>query len=112
MQKMDAELNGAIHATTESVVRERIHALKTLCELVLDEPQVTPAKKATRLQQSVMHQDKIPYQVQSTASTVNQPRQVQAFQPQPASQMPFQPVNQPKRLEMDDQANGDSLFDF
>lgn len=98
LAKMDAELKEAKSAATESALRERIHSLKTLCELVLDEPQKAVEK--------------------SYAATTKPVLQAPIPQAQPL-QMPFQsqpiPVSAPgqtKRLEMEDEANGESLFDF
>ncbi|TCN24005.1 hypothetical protein EV146_108111 [Mesobacillus foraminis] len=99
LAKMDAELKEAKSAGTESVLRERIHSLKTLCELVLDEPQKAEERRFS---------GSVNPGLQAPAPQV-QPLQV-PFQPQqpPAASMPVQT----KRLEMEDDANGESLFDF
>lgn len=108
--KMEEELRLARIAETERGQRERIHSIKTLCELVLDEPVQQGAGKTGS----------------GSSDTARQPVQAapQYVPPQPgfaqqAYVQPQMPVNQPmpvtpqpKKLEMDDNANGDSLFDF
>ena len=95
--KMEEELKRAKAAESEAMQRERIHSIKTLCELVLDEPPensrgfVVPAKQAAP--QYVPPQPVIPQQ------------QI------PVNQQPSM-IPQPKKLQMEDNANGDSLFDF
>ncbi|MGV2939434.1 YwdI family protein [Mesobacillus sp. LC4] len=95
--KMEEELKRAKAAESEAMQRERIHSIKTLCELVLDEPPensrgvAAPAKQAA--QQYVPPQPIIPQQ----QIPVNQQSSM---------------IPQPKKLEMEDNANGDSLFDF
>lgn len=95
--KMEEELKRAKAAESEAMQRERIHSIKTLCELVLDEPPensrgvTAPAKQAA--QQYVPPQPIIPQQ----QMPVNQQSSM---------------IPQPKKLEMEDNANGDSLFDF
>ncbi|WP_041964667.1 DUF5327 family protein, partial [Mesobacillus selenatarsenatis] len=70
---------------------------KTLCELVLDEaPQQSRGIRVSAqqtVQQFVPSQPSIPQQ------------QMPVNQPSPM-------VPQPKKLEMEDNSNGDSLFDF
>lgn len=100
LTKMEDEIRRAKSAGTEAEQRERIHSIKTLCELVLDEsPQQGIAAKtgySTPVQQPVQF---VPVQA-------GFPQQkVPASQPAPA-------VPQPKKLQMEDEANGDSLFDF
>ncbi|MFT9600407.1 YwdI family protein [Mesobacillus sp.] len=90
--KMEEELKRAKSAESEAVQRERIHSIKTLCELVLDEvPGAAPVKQTA--QQFVPPQHSSP----SPQMPVNQPSPM---------------IPQPKKLEMEDNANGDSLFDF
>ncbi|HAQ06522.1 MAG TPA: hypothetical protein DCR24_02970 [Bacillus bacterium] len=102
--KMEEELSLAKQADNVSAQRERIHSIKTLCELVLDEP-VTQVggKQEYRSEESRRLQQGGP----------------QYFPVQPPYQQPQIPLQQtsplmpqPKKLETDDQANGDSLFDF
>ncbi|WLR55249.1 YwdI family protein [Mesobacillus subterraneus] len=93
--KMEEELKWAKSADSEAVKRERIHSIKTLCELVLDESSdggsTAPVKQAA--------QPFVPSQ------QLNPQQQMQVSQSSPM-------VPQPKKLEMEDDSNGDSLFDF
>lgn len=97
--KMETELKGAKMAGSESALRERIHSLKTLCELVLDEPGNVQSVRAQA--------PSTPIQSQIISSPA-------AYQPQVAMQSTIQAQapTQSKKLEMDDEANGDSLLDF
>ncbi len=82
--KIEKELMEAKESSTTARIRERVQAMKSLCELILDEPETTKG-------------------ISSTPTAFMPP----AVQPvQPAS------IQQPKRLEMEDEANGESLFDF
>ncbi len=94
--KMEEELRLAKSAETETTQRERIHSIKTLCELVLDEPVQNGAGKAG-------YSNAAP-QYAAVQPSIPQP-QMPVSQPSPM--MP-----QPRKLEMEDNANGDSLFDF
>jgi hypothetical protein len=82
LEKIEEELKLAKNSPKEERLREKIYSIKILCELILDEKQ---AAKAPAYQPIVAQQ---PVLVQPAA------------------------VNQPKKLEMEDEANGDSLFDF
>jgi hypothetical protein len=100
--KMEAELQGAKNASSDSALREKIHSLKTLCELVLDEP----ISKNVEQKPTTVVPAKIAYQAMPVQSPPTLPYQQTTVQSQ--TSMP----NQSKRLEMEDGANGDSLFDF
>ncbi|MCM3705453.1 MULTISPECIES: YwdI family protein [Cytobacillus] len=81
--KMEKELLEAKSSSSDARIRERVQAIKSLCELVLDESDAGNVGA-----------------VSSISHTYNAP---------PAAQ----PANlQPKKMQMDDEANGDSLFDF
>lgn len=85
LSKIEDELKAAKISSKEENLREKVYSIKILCELILDE-------KQTKVEQPL-----------STTTT------------KIISQQTFSPpsmINQPKRLEMDDDANGDSLFDF
>jgi hypothetical protein len=87
LRKIEEELKLAKNSTKQENLREKVYSIKILCELILDEKQVQQESK---------------------------PIPLAAFQPvvaQPAIQQPLS-LNQPKKLEMEDEANGDSLFDF
>jgi hypothetical protein len=97
--KMEGELKGARNAATAAEMREKVHSLKTLCELVLDEP----GQQGTAVQRPAAAQTQAPAAVQG----------LQMQMPVVQAQHQYQPVpNQPKRLEMDSEANGESLLDF
>jgi hypothetical protein len=86
LKKIEEELKLAKNSTKQENLREKVYSIKILCELILDEKQ----------------------------SQQELPVKAAAYQPvmvQPAVQQPVS-LNQPKKLEMEDEANGDSLFDF
>lgn len=87
LAKIEEELKLAKHSTKQENLREKVYSIKILCELILDEKQ---SQQGTQL-------NPVP---------ANQPVTVQPTFQQPVS------LNQPKKLEMEDEANGDSLFDF
>jgi hypothetical protein len=85
--KMEQELQAAKSSGTNSQVRERVQAIKTLCELVLES--------------------------QTGETTRDLPRSqpvIPAIGEQILTPSPLQ--TQPKKLQIDDESNGDSLFDF
>ncbi|MEH6991637.1 YwdI family protein [Neobacillus drentensis] len=85
--KIEEELRLAKNSTKQENLREKVYSIKILCELILDDKQDQQESK---------------------------PIPLAAFQPvvaQPSFQQPVS-LNQPKKLEMEDEANGDSLFDF
>ncbi|MEC1522003.1 YwdI family protein [Neobacillus niacini] len=87
LRKIEEELTLAKNSTKQENLREKVYSIKILCELILDEKQ--------RQQEAPL-------------------KPVPAYQPvtvQPSFQQPVT-LNQPKKLEMEDEANGDSLFDF
>ncbi|MDN3017722.1 YwdI family protein [Paenibacillus sp. BSR1-1] len=90
LDKMETELKQAQTAQKEESLREKIYSIKILCELILEEK--PGIKEASWNQASKV-------QVQPV---IAQP----VFQNQPVS------LQQPKKLELGDEANGDSLFDF
>lgn len=78
--KIEEELNKAKQTDNEARIRERIHAVKALCELVLEEQ--------TDEEQRVK---KAPSITPTPSVSVNQSSQ---------------------KLDVNKEANGDSLFDF
>lgn len=82
--KMEKELNEAKGSSTTARMRERVHAIKSLCELILDDSEKEKGS--------------------SVLTNFDSPPAAQLIQPAT--------TQQPKRMQMDDQANGDSLFDF
>lgn len=91
LAKMEDELKQAKSSSKEENLREKIYSIKILCELILEQ------------------------------GNGNRNQAFSAPAPQSFSQQPVFPqqqtfaqpltVNQPKKLD-EDQANGDSLFDF
>jgi hypothetical protein len=87
LRKIEEELRLAKTSSKQENLREKVYSIKILCELILDEKQVQQEEP---------------------------PMPITAYQPvtsQPAFGQPVS-LNQPKKLEMEDEANGDSLFDF
>ncbi|USK54863.1 YwdI family protein [Cytobacillus solani] len=82
LRKIEEELHEAKGNINEARIRERIYSIKSLCELILDEQVQLAAPKKSFVSQEPVHQA------------------------QPVS------IQHPKRLEIEDDANGDSLFDF
>ena len=97
LAKMEAEWEGAKKAATTAEAREKIHSLKTLCELLLDEPIGSERNTAPR-------QPSIPPQI------YHAPLESLPVQAQPAYRASASP--QEKRMQIDDEANGESLLDF
>src|SRR4051812_2295502 len=93
LAKIENELKLAKTSTNEENLREKIYSIKILCELILDEKQASVMPAAT-IQPAV------------TQPVYQQPLMNQQVFQQGSS------LKQPKKLEMEDEANGDSLFDF
>ncbi|MCM3322441.1 MULTISPECIES: YwdI family protein [Cytobacillus] len=85
LSKMEAEIIEA-KGLNESAVRERVHAIKTLCEVILDQSTGVVRTAQTQQQPMVTPQTNIPG-----------PQQVS--------------LNE-KPMKMGDEANGESIFDF
>lgn len=94
LAKMEDELQQAKSSQKEESLREKIYSIKILCELILEEQQAKRENAAVNIQ----------------------PAREQQVHSQHVYQSPFiqqqAPVPQPKKLKLDDGANGDSLFDF
>jgi hypothetical protein len=98
LAKIEDELKLAKSSTKEESLREKVYSIKILCELLLDEkPSQTsgvPVAPIPAVQPAISYQ---------------------AYQQPPAIQPIIQQaptLQQPKKLDMEDEANGDSLFDF
>ncbi|MGG3469419.1 YwdI family protein [Neobacillus pocheonensis] len=87
LAKIEAELKLAQSSQKQETLREKIYSIKILCELILDEK---PGKSEV---------------------VVNPAPMVQPVLTQPVFQQPVS-LPQSKKLELGDEANGDSLFDF
>jgi hypothetical protein len=94
LSKIEHELNLAKTSTKEENLREKIYSIKILCELILEEKQPSVKPASASLQPVV------------TQQVYQQPLMNQQVFQQGSS------LQQPKKLEMEDEANGDSLFDF
>lgn len=98
LAKMEAELKQAKSSTRPEGLREKVYSIKILCELILEEKQ---AGQLTSVSAAV------PVQPMMTQPVVSpQPIMNQAVFPQTTT------LQQPKKIDMEDEANGDSLFDF
>ncbi|WP_338471087.1 YwdI family protein [Niallia sp. XMNu-256] len=86
LHKMEEKLKEAKETGSDAVIRERIHAIKTMCELILEEPS-------------------------TTNTTVSQSSNLQVAKPIYTGQGSSLP-NQPQRLIIDEESNGESIFDF
>ncbi|WP_312473185.1 YwdI family protein [Neobacillus sp.] len=98
LTKIEEELKLAQGSAKQESLREKVYSIKILCELILDEKQAV--KTEVQLNSAVAIPSVIAQQAYQQP-VMNQ----QVFQ-QPAS------LQQAKKLEMDDEANGDSLLDF
>lgn len=87
LDKIGAELAEAKRAGSAAKIRERTQAIKALCELILDEA-TTTEKKAEPV-------------------NVSQPVEQLAVPPTAPQMMPSK-----ERMVMEDDANGESIFDF
>lgn len=87
LTKMEDELRLAKGSMKQEHLREKVYSIKILCELILDE-------KQTKDEES-----------KQTAAVAQPMMEEQNFH-QPVS------LNLPKKLDVDNGANGDSLFDF
>lgn len=83
--KIEDELKQAKVSGSEAHRRERIHAIKALCELALDE-------------RPKLEERSIPASY-SSSSPVFQAQTINV-------------AGQPQKMEIDDESNGESLFDF
>jgi hypothetical protein len=89
MKRMEQELAKAKSADKARQIREHIHSIKVLCEVLLEENNQEVSFNAP-----VQPQQTLPYAPQQ--QPVQKPVSIQKEEP----------------LETDDGANGDSLFDF
>ncbi len=84
LEKMEKELLAAKISPTIPRMRENIHTIKSLCELILDIENIESHQLLT--------------------NTYSPERKQSIEQPTIAQQ--------PKRMQLDNEANGDSIFDF
>ena len=93
LSAIEKHLVNAKTAKTNSEMREQLVAMKALCDVLLLNEVGTSSKNYVQHVQNVQH--------------------VQTIQPMQSIQsMPSQPVSPTNKLQEDDGANGDSIFDF
>ena len=90
LSAIEKHLVKAKTAKTNSEMREQLVAMKALCDVLLMNDDETSSKNNVQHAQNVQH-------VQSM---------------QPIQSMPSQSVSTTNKLQEDDGANGDSIFDF
>ena len=89
LNKMEEKIKEAKETGSDAVIRERVHAIKTMCELILEEPSAATTSV-----------DKKP-----SFSTVT------SFQKGQGQVSATPPIGQ-ERLIIDGESNGESIFDF
>ena len=87
LSAIEKHLVNAKTARTNSEMREQLVAMKALCDVLLLNEVGTSSKNYVQHVQNVQHV-------------------------QPIQSMPSQPVSPTNKLQEDDGANGDSIFDF
>jgi hypothetical protein len=92
LHKIEEELKEAKGTNSDTKIRERVHAIKTMCELILEES--TTITSTT-----------------TTSAMVNQSPNLVVSNPTYRGQVASIP-NQQKRLIIDEESNGESIFDF
>ncbi|MFJ7725962.1 YwdI family protein [Neobacillus sp. NPDC097160] len=95
LAKIEDELQLAKSSAKQEGLREKVYSIKILCELILDEKPAAKMELPSIQPASVM-----------TSQVLQQPLMNQQVFQQPAAMPPA------KKLEMDEEANGDSLLDF
>lgn len=86
LNKMGEKVNEAKREKTDTKIREHVQAIKTLCEVILEESSPVSSEQLSR-----------PVQLPHVST--------------PQTVAPMNTLME-KKLETDDGANGDSLFDF
>jgi hypothetical protein len=83
--KIEKELQEAKSSSSQDRIRERVYSIKALCELLLE-----------------------------GEGTGSEPvRPAASYIPQPVQEsVPLASIQQPKKMNMENEANGDSIFDF
>lgn len=92
LRKIEEELKEAKGTNSDTKIRERVHAIKTICELILEES--TTITSTT-----------------TTSATVNKSPNLVVSNPAYRGQVASLP-NQQERLIIDEESNGESIFDF
>ena len=92
LHKIEEELKEVKGANSDAKIRERVYAIKTMCELILEES-TTATSSST------------------TSATINKPANLVVSNPAYRGQVASMP-NQQERLIIDEESNGESIFDF
>ena len=92
LHKIEEELREAKGTNSNAKIRERVHAIKTMCELILEES--TTVTSTT-----------------TTSATAKNASNFVVPNPAYSGQVASMP-NQQKRLIIDEESNGESIFDF
>lgn len=93
LHKIEEELKEAKDTNSNAKIRERVHAIKTMCELILEESTTVTNSTTT------------------TSATVNNASNLVISNPAYSRQVASMP-NQQERLIIDEESNGESIFDF
>ncbi len=114
--KMEEEIKNAKSSSSETRIRERIQAIKTLCELVLDESESSEQKMGMAAKHIPGGNPILAVNSISSANSIPPANLAPPANPIPAAnpgrKLTPSAINQPQRLHIDDEANGESLFDF
>ena len=93
LHKIEEELKEAKGTNSNAKIRERVHAIKTMCELILEESTTVTSSTTT------------------TSATANNASNLIVSNPAYRGQVASMP-NQQERLIIDEESNGESIFDF
>ena len=93
LHKIEEELKEAKGTNSDAKIRERVHAIKTMCELILEESTTVTSSDYNNI------------------SYVNKASNLIVSNPTYSGQVASMP-NQQERLIIDEESNGESIFDF
>ena len=93
LHKIEEELKEAKDTNSNAKIRERVHAIKTMCELILEESTTVTSSTTT------------------TSATANNASNLVVSNRAYSGQVASMP-NQQERLIIDEESNGESIFDF
>ncbi len=93
LHKIEEELKEAKGTNSNAKIRERVHAIKTMCELILEESTTVTSGTTT------------------TSATATNASNLVVSNPAYSGQVASMP-NQQERLIIDEESNGESIFDF
>ncbi len=87
LMKIEEELKQAKNSSKQENLREKVYSIKILCELILDEKQNRQEVPVARFRCLIS----LSWHSRHSAASI---------------------IKSAKKIEMEDEANGDSLFDF